>query len=119
LRYKGIKEKAWQAVRRSVKRRESDCYTCPAKDLQGVNAQAGHYFPVGHMGSNNALSWHPKLIHLQCSRCNGPGQGMQNEYRHHLIQDYGVEFVEEVEAQRYKVNPVKDWEEVIKTFDEI
>lgn len=117
MRYKGIKAKCWEAVRKSIKRREKDCYTCPAKDLQGVNAQAGHYFPVGHQGSNNVYSWHPKLIHLQCSRCNGAGQGMQTEYKAHLIRDYGPEFVEEIHANRYKTNPVKNWQEVMDTFN--
>lgn len=117
MRYTGIKAKAWDAVKKSVRRRETDCYTCPAKDLVSYNAQAGHYLPVGHTGSNNALSWHPRLIHLQCSRCNGPGLGMQNEYRTHLIEDYGEEFVLEVESRRYKTDPIKNWQEVIETFN--
>lgn len=121
LRYKGIKGRAWEAVKKSVRRRETDCYTCPKKDLiaNGFKADAGHYFPVGHTGSNNKLSWHPRLIHLQCSRCNGPGQGMQNEYRAHLIRDYGEEFIEEIHARRYKTDPVKNWEEVIETFNSL
>lgn len=117
VRYKGIKAKVWEAVRRSIKRRETDCYTCGKQGLEGVDAQAGHYLPVGHQGSNNIFSWHPNLIHLQCSRCNGAGQGMQNEYKEHLIKDYGQEFVDYVQAERYKTNPVKDWQAVIDEFE--
>lgn len=109
MRYKGIKEKCWQKVREIVKKRETDCYTCGAKNLEGKNAQAGHCFPVSHVGSNNTLSWDLRQIHLQCSRCNGAGQGMQKEFLEHLTRDYGHSVVEELLQRRYKVDPVKDW----------
>lgn len=117
MRYNGLKGKAWESVKRSVRRREKDCYTCPAKDLQGKNAQAGHFFPVSHVGSNNTLSWEALLIHLQCGRCNGAGQGMQVEYRRHLISDYGEKRVKEFEARKYKVDPIKNWQAIIEKFD--
>lgn len=117
MRYKGIKGKAWEAVKRSVRRRETDCYTCGAPDLKGQNAQAGHCWPVGYVGSNNTLSWDPRQIHLQCGRCNGVGLGMQQEYIARLRIDYGDEAVEEMAARRYKVDPVKDWQTIIDTFD--
>lgn len=116
MRYKGVKGKAWEAVRQYVKSKEKDCYTCNAKDLQGQNAQAGHFLPVGLVGSNNRLSWDGRQIHLQCGRCNGTGQGMQVAYRRHLVRDYGEKTVKELEARRYKVDPIKDWNEVIKRY---
>lgn len=121
MRYKGIKAKAWEAVKRSVRRREVDCYTCPRKDLlaNGLKADAGHYKPVALVGSNNKLSWHPDFIHLQCSTCNGPGQGMALEYREHLERDLGKDAVQWFEDHWRKVNPVKDWQEVINTFDSL
>lgn len=119
MRYVGIKGKAWAAVKASVRRREKDCYTCDNKNLQGKNAQAGHYRPVGHVGSNNRWSWDPRFIHLQCSRCNGAGQGMQVEYREHLIKDYGVDVVNEFDNTFRRVNPVTDWQEIITTFDNL
>lgn len=117
MRYKGIKGNAWEAVRASVRRREKHCYTCVARDLVGINAQAGHYFPVGLIGSNNTLSWDERLIHLQCSRCNGPGQGMQVRYREHLVRDYGEKAVAGLEQMKYRVSPIKDWNGVIARFE--
>lgn len=119
MRYKGLKGKAWEAVKRSVRRRETDCYTCGKTELlaNGLKADAGHYLPVGYVGSNNKLSWNPKLIHLQCARCNGPGQGMQKEYREHLLRDYDEEDIVALESRRYLTDPIKDWQAVIDEFD--
>lgn len=119
MRYTGIKNKAWESVKRSVRRREKDCYTCPNKNLISYNAQAGHFLPVALVGSNNTLSWDERVIHLQCSHCNGAGQGMQVAYRAHLVKDYGEKAVQEFEKRRYKVDPVKNWQEVIDRFDSL
>lgn len=119
MRWKGEKSKAWEAVRRYVKRYETDCYTCDSKNLQGINAQAGHYLPVGHVGSNNKLSWDRRQIHLQCSRCNGVGQGEQTKYRLHLVEQYGETAVAEMEARRYKIDPIKNWKEIINYYDSL
>lgn len=115
-RYKGIKAKAWDAVKAYVRSREKDCYTCPSKGLFGQNAQAGHFIPVALAGSNNTLSWDPRFIHLQCSRCNGAGQGMAIEYRAHLVTDYGEKIIQEAEARRWKVDPIKNWQKIIADF---
>jgi hypothetical protein len=112
-RYNGLKGKAWEAVKRRTRGREKNCYTCPAQNLQGQNAQAGHYKPVALVGSNNRWSWDERFIHLQCGRCNGAGAGMAIEYRAHLVADYGEATVMEFDANYRKVDPVKDWQEVI------
>ena len=117
MRYKGIKGKAWEAVKRSVRRREVDCYTCTSKGLYGQNAHSGHYRSVALVGSNNVWSWNPKFIHLQCGHCNGAGAGMAIEYRAHLVKDYGEKVVKEFDDNWRKVNPVKDWNAIIETFD--
>lgn len=114
MRYKGIKAKAWDAVKARIRHEEKDCYTCNAKDLQGQNAQAGHYKPVAIVGSNNTRSWDRRFIHLQCSRCNGAGQGMAVEYRRHLVRDYGEKVVAEFDLHYKRVSPVKNWLEIIE-----
>ena len=116
-RYKGLKGKAWEAVKRYVRAKEKHCYTCPAQNLEGYNAQAGHYLPVGHVGSNNTLSWDERQIHLQCGYCNGVGQGEQAIYRTNLIRDYGEQTVLELEARRYKVDPIKNWQAIIDHYN--
>lgn len=117
MRYTGIKGKAWEAVKASVRRREKHCYTCGALNLVSYNAQAGHFIPVALAGSNNTLSWDERVIHLQCGHCNGAGQGMQVEYRKHLVKDYGEKLVKEFEKRRYKVDGIKNWQEVIDRFN--
>ena len=118
MRYKGIKNKVWEEVKKSIRRREKDCYTCPNTDLEGKNAQAGHYRPTAIVGANNTRNWLPQVIHLQCSRCNGPGQGEQVVYRKHLVEDYGEEWVAQYDAEfaSKKPSPVTDWDAVIHTF---
>ncbi len=119
MRWKSVKGKAWEAVKKSVRRREKNCYTCAAKNLQGINAQSGHYRPVAIVGSNNTRAWDERFIHLQCSRCNGAGQGEQAKYHAHLIQDYGEDVVKEFDrlVDAKQVSPVKNWEEVIERFN--
>ncbi len=119
MRWKGEKAKAWEAVRAYIKAKEKDCYTCPSKDLQGINAQCGHYLPVGLVGSNNTLSWDHRQIHLQCSRDNGVGQGRSVEYRARLVVDYGEKVVKELEARRWKIDPIKDWGAVIRHYEKL
>lgn len=117
MRYTGVKGKVWEVVRKAIARRDGDnCYTCHRKG-DGYSYDTGHYFPVAMVGSNNRLSWMPELIHRQCKYCNGAGQGMQVEYRKALVQDYGRKAVEGWEARRHKVDPIKDWNEVIEIFN--
>jgi hypothetical protein len=113
VRYKGEKGKAWEAVKRRTRAKEKHCYTCGAKNLEGQNAQAGHYRPVAIVGSNNRLSWDERFIHLQCGWCNGIGQGMVVEYRAHLVKDYGEEIVTKFDATYRRINPVTSWQELI------
>lgn len=119
MRYKGLKGKAWEAVRRYIKKRDKNCYTCEKKNLiiNGYKADCGHYLPIAIVGSNNRLSWDERQIHLQCGRCNGAGQGEQSSYRRHLVRDYGEKVVAELEARRYKIDPIKDWQTVIDHYN--
>lgn len=119
IRYTGKKGKAWELVKQITRALSSDCYTCPARNLQGINAQAGHCWPVGHVGSNNKLSWDLKQIKLQCSRCNGAGQGEQKTFIDRLIMELGEKEVQILEARRWKTDPVKDWDALIEYYKEV
>jgi hypothetical protein len=119
MRYTGAKGKAWKAVKRWSRRKYKNCYTCPARDLVSFNAQAGHCWPVAIVGSNNTLSWDEKQIRLQCSHCNGPGQGMQEVFIAKLTQELGAEAVRKLRARVYKVDPVKDWNAIKEKFDKL
>lgn len=120
-RYSGIKGTAWEYVKKIVRLRDKDCYTCVAKGLQSYNAQAGHYQPVGLVGSNNTKSWDLRFIHLQCGRCNGVGQGMQGIYRKRLVEELGEEIVADFDKRvlAKEVSPVWDWKELIEQYKQI
>lgn len=71
--------------------------------------QAGHYHPVGLVGSNNTLSWDEKNVHCQCARCNGTGQGMQVRMKQYITRRYGKATVSALDARVALVDPVDDW----------
>ena len=108
MRYKGTKGKCWEIIRKITYARSMDCYTCPSKALNRPNA--GHFIPVALVGSNNTLSWDTGQIRTQCVFCNGAGQGMQVEFRRHLVKELGEEKVAEFEKRRWKVDKVKNWD---------
>lgn len=113
MRYKGIKAKCWEVVRQICFTRNPHCYTCTSKDLVGQNRSAGHFLPVALVGSNNTLSWDTRQIHTQCGNCNGKGQGMQVEYRKRLVKDYGEAATANFEARRWRVDPVKNFHQLL------
>lgn len=121
MRYAGIKGKAWDEVKKWCRRTYKHCYTCSAKNLQGQNAQAGHCWPVGLVGSNNTFSWDERQIRLQCGRCNGVGQGMQAIFKAKLALEYGLQEVENMQkwVDSKKVSPIKDWNQIIEHFKNI
>lgn len=45
------------------------------------------------------------------------GQGMQVEYRAHLVKDYGEAIVNEFDSLFRRPKSVKDWNAVRETFD--
>ena len=79
MRYVGIKGHAWTAVSKYIIKRDGgQCSTCHRKAPE-YRMNAGHYQPVGLVGSNNRLSWDEMNIHCQCTVCNNQGQGMREE----------------------------------------
>lgn len=110
MRYKGKKGKCWELIKQICRKRSKDCFTCTAKDLESYNAQAGHFLPVGYVGSNNRLSWDTRQIRLQCGHCNGVGQGMQVEFRKGLVKELGEDLVSDFERRQHKTDPVRNWD---------
>jgi hypothetical protein len=118
MRWKGLKGKAWEAAKAHTRYYEKHCYTCPKTNLiaNGYKADTGHYKLVAIVGSNNIWSWDKRFLHLQCSHCNGPGQGTAHEFAAHLVKGYGAAGVADFEANYRKVSPVKNWQAVIVSF---
>lgn len=119
MRYSGIKAKTWEAVKRANRRREDRCYTCGKRNIVGIDSQSGHYRTVAIVGSNCTRCWDERFVHLQCSRCNGAGQGEQAKYKSHLIADYGEDVVAEYDraVDAREVSPIKNWQLIIEMWD--
>lgn len=119
MRYKGDKGKLWKIVSEYVRKRDGNkCVTCNRDKADGWVMNAGHYQPMGYVGSNNTLSWDEFNIHCQCARCNGPGLGEQELMANYIERKYGKKKLEELKSRRYKVDPVKDWKALIEYYKE-
>ena len=113
MRYKGMKGRAWEEMRIYIVERDGKkCSTCPRTAAKGYQMQAGHYQPVGLVGSNNTLSWDELNVHCQCAYCNGMGQGEQEKMGQYISRTYGEEIRLKLVGRRYKIDPVKNWEAV-------
>lgn len=121
MRYKGEKGKAWEKIKEFNRAREDRCYTCGKRNLIGIDSQSGHYRTVAIVGSNNTRAWDERFIHLQCSRCNGPGQGEQAKYKERLVSDYGIDVVAEYDrlVDAKAVSPIKNWKEIIEKYENL
>lgn len=78
--------------------------------------QAGHYHPVGLIGSNNTLSWDERNIATQCAVCNKQGQGMQVKMRIFLVRRYGERAVRALDARVGAIDPVDDWQGMLDHY---
>ena len=108
---KAAKKRAWTAVSAYIRQRHSNrglarCVTCNAvhrwADMDAGHFQHGLTYGVSDDGS--PFVWEEN-IWVQCRKCNRFASGMLDKYTLHMIDYYGREFVEELQAARFK--PVK------------
>ena len=96
------------------------CYTGGAViDLGSSNCQAGHYLTRGAYPS---LTFHPDNCRPQCFRCNIHLHGNTVEFRERLINELGLEKVEQLESSRHESKKFSrgEYEEMIRNYkDEI
>ena len=119
MRYKGIKGKAWSVFSKYIKVRDKGiCITCKRPIIKNRDYHAGHFIPVGVCGSNNKLAWDEDNVHGQCAGCNIWKGGWGERFAEVLIEKFGKKFVEALRARRFKVDPIKDWQEVIDHYTE-
>ena len=84
-----LKRKLWKLFSAYVKARDGNiCFTCGAKDLEGINWHAGHGI---RQGGHAAVQYDPKNVHSQCGRCNIWLGGNTSEYMARLIDRYGYD----------------------------
>ena len=87
------------------KRDNGICITC-GKQQDWKLCDAGHYIRRGIF----QFRWHEKNVHCQCKRCNGYNEGEKDIYRKKMIELYGVDFVELIEAERHKTYKISTGE---------
>ena len=97
-------DEIWQHCRRIVFDRDNidgkiDCYTCPAKDLQGSNKQLGHVpWPKATLGAY--LKHDLRLLKYQCYRCNINLSGLGGVAYPKMEKEFGKEFMEQLEKDK-------------------
>lgn len=96
-----LQRELWAECKRIVRAREKDCYTCPAKDLKGHDAQTGHGpWPKSVLGAY--LKYDLRCLHLQCALCNRWRDGMGYEFGKRMLAEIGPEAMAQLEADRQK-----------------
>ena len=79
---------------RDEKERGYKCCTC---GHTGGQMDGGHFLPTS---SYSAIRYNTNQIFLQCKKCNRFNGGMPKEYRLFMIDRYGLEYVEKLEATK-------------------
>lgn len=100
-----IQRDLWQECRRiandtqSNSNGEVDCYTCPAKDLQGSNKQLGHV-PWAKASLGAFLKYDMRVLKFQCMRCNCHMGGQGAEAYKRMLREEGKAFMNQLEKDR-------------------
>ena len=108
-----IQRDIWEQCRRIVFERDNidgkiDCYTCPAKDLQGSNRQLGHV-PYPKATLSAFLKYDLRLLKYQCMRCNCHMGGMGAEAYRRMLEENGQEFMDQLQKDRQVSVKAMDW----------
>lgn len=128
--YEKLKDKAWHAFSRFIRTRDclmttgttthGKCITCdfvyPIEKLQ-----AGHYVD----GRTNSILFDEECVHAQCIQCNQFKHGNKSEYRKAIIDLYGSDYPDILEARKFEIKKftaeelkemIADWEKRITLF---
>ena len=115
-RYRGVKGVAWTLFSRYVRQRDNYiCATCGNTTPEAQ--QAGHYWPVGLVGSNNRLSWDEMNVHSQCKKCNEKHGGLQKLMADYIDREYGEDVRKSLDERVHKTDPVENWEAMVIFYE--
>lgn len=119
-----LEDEIWQHCRRIVFNRDSkngevDCYTCPAKALQGANRQLGHVpWPKATLGA--FLKYDLRLLKYQCYRCNINFSGMGGIAYPKMEQEFGKEFMSTLEKDRLTtVKAMEHYPKLLESYQQM
>lgn len=92
-----IQRDIWALLRLKVfEKNGTDCYTCPAKNLKGINLQCGHLWAKASLGAY--LKYDERVLKPQCMRCNIHLGGMGAVFYARLLAEIGSVAMEKLEA---------------------
>jgi hypothetical protein len=106
-----VQKLLWAECKRIVRTREKDCFTCDAKNLQGSNAQTGHFIPSSTCGA--FLRYDLRNLRLQCMRCNIHGGGQGAFFYRRLVDQDGKEYVDKLFRDKQKIINARDHYEAL------
>ena len=77
--------------------RERGLVCCSCSHRDSGQFDGGHFLPTS---GYSAIRYNTNQIHLQCKNCNRFNGGRPKEYRVFMINKYGLEYVEKLEATK-------------------
>ena len=93
-----LKKRADKVFSMFIRERDGHkCYTC-SKQMTKTESQNGHYIPRNYL----FYRYDERNCHCQCVGCNVFKKGNLTVYALHLISDYGVDFLRELDANRLR-----------------
>lgn len=110
-RYKTLHRKAWKLISERIRRTGAvngynECYTC-RKMFPWKECHCSHYI-------HGKLDFDERNLKNCCNYCNTYLSGNLGEYTLHLIEDYGLEWIKELKADKNKVYTIEELETIIE-----
>ena len=103
-----IQKELWQELRRVAGIvYKKDCYTCPAKNLEGSNCQLGHV-PWAKSVLGAYCKYDIRFVRWQCMRCNIHAGGQGAEAYKRMLREEGKAYMAEMEKDRQKITKAYD-----------
>lgn len=99
---KALKKKLWELCRLIVRKQYgTDCYTCPAKNLEGSNLHTAHFIPSSTCGL--FLRYDLRNLRPCCYRCNVNLGGNGAAYYRNMVAREGQAYVDGIFADKNRI----------------
>lgn len=94
-----LQRKVWALCREiALIKYPHNCYTCPAKNLEGSNRQLGHMWAKASLGAY--LKYDMRVLRWQCFSCNLHKGGMGADFWVNMVRENGQEYMDKLKAER-------------------
>jgi len=115
-----VQDELWIECKRIIDEQfGTNCYTCPAKNLQGSNKQLGHVpWPKASLGAY--LKYDLRVLRNQCMRCNIHGGGQGAEAYKRMLREEGKAYMDKLEQDRnITVKAIDFYRELLEEYKTI